>query len=337
MKKIYKSVIIYIIFFVILYISLKSSVIKEVYYLVFVSFIISYCLRPLTQILTHRGISKKISVVLILFMFVIFILGTFIILIPSIFKESLNMSFAFSQIKIFIGNFYEKLKLLSNNKTIYAILDTIYSNINKIVIDIFNKMFNGTLKIGENILSLAVVPIVVYYFLVDSEIISNKFFILFPPKWRNIVKKTFEDIDKILGRYIISQFILCGIIGILTFIVLLILKVDFPIILSLLNAFFNIIPYFGPLFGAVPAVLIAFLSSTKSAVWTAIALYAIQQLEGDIISPKITGDSVSMHPLAVIILIIVGGKIGGMIGMVLAVPLGVIIKILYEDLNYYLF
>jgi predicted PurR-regulated permease PerM len=152
-----------------------------------------------------------------------------------------------------------------------------------------------------------------------------------------MIKRIIGDIDKILGRYIISQFVLCAIIGILTFVVLIALRVEFPIILSVLNALFNIIPYFGPLFGAIPAVLVALLHSTKTALWTAALLYIIQQIEGNIISPKITGDSVSMHPLVVIILLIVGGKLGGFLGMVLAVPVGVVIKIIYEDLNYYLF
>jgi predicted PurR-regulated permease PerM len=60
-------------------------------------------------------------------------------------------------------------------------------------------------------------------------------------------------------------------------------------------------------------------------------------VEGNIISPKITGDSISMHPLTVILLLVIGDKIAGFAGMVLAVPIGVVLKIIYEDLNYYLF
>jgi predicted PurR-regulated permease PerM len=219
----------------------------------------------------------------------------------------------------------------------YVILDTIYSNSNRTMVNIFNKIFSSALSLGENLLSLAVIPIVVYYFLADGDVIGNKLLVFFPLRVRTMVRRILVDIDKILGRYIISQFILCAIIGIFTFVVLLILHVDFPIILSILNALFNIIPYFGPLFGAIPAILVALLISSKAALWTAIWLYAIQQIEGNIISPKITGDSVSMHPLMVIILLVIGGKIGGFLGMVLAVPVGVVIKIIYEDLNYYLF
>lgn len=115
------------------------------------------------------------------------------------------------------------------------------------------------------------------------------------------------------------------------------MKIDFPIILSVLNAFFNIIPYFGPIFGAIPAIAIALIQSPEKALWTAVCLYVLQQIEGNILSPKVTADSISMHPLVVILLLIIGGEIAGFIGMVLAVPLGVIIKVMYEDLNYYMF
>ncbi len=152
-----------------------------------------------------------------------------------------------------------------------------------------------------------------------------------------MVKNVFEDIDKILARYIISQIILCLIITILTFLVLIGLGIKLPILLSLINGFFNIIPYFGPVIGSLPAILIAFTKSPKTALWALILLYFIQQIEGDILSPKITGDSVDMHPLTVILLLLIGGKIYGFAGMVLAIPIGVIMKIIYEDLNYYLF
>jgi len=81
----------------------------------------------------------------------------------------------------------------------------------------------------------------------------------------------------------------------------------------------------------------ALLNSPQTALWVAIWLYVIQQVEGDFISPKFIGDNISMHPLAVILILVIGGKVGGFFGMVLAVPVGVVVKVIYEDLNYYMF
>ena len=87
----------------------------------------------------------------------------------------------------------------------------------------------------------------------------------------------------------------------------------------------------------MPVILIALLDSPTKGIWAAIAIFIIQQIEGNILSPKITGDSTNIHPLVILLLLLIGEKFGGFIGMVIAIPIGVIIKVIYEDINYYLF
>jgi len=337
MKKIYRLLISLIVFIVLIYVILSSKTIQEVFYLVFISFIISYTLKPIQRKFTERGVSTRLSAILLISTIIIIAVLSFTFLIPTIIKESLNINQTVNELQTFIENFYEKLKPFNNSKTIYVILDTVYAKADKAFLNTVNKMLDTVLNIGQDILSLTVIPIIAYYFLADSIYIENKFLLLFPARCRTIVKKIINDIDKVLGRYIISQFLLCIIIGILTFIILFSLGVDFPVLLSILNAAFNIIPYFGPIFGAIPAIIMAILKSRNVAIYAALWLYLIQQFEGNILSPKVTGDSVSMHPLLVILLLIIGGKLGGFLGMVLAIPIGVVIKVIYEDLNYYLF
>lgn len=127
------------------------------------------------------------------------------------------------------------------------------------------------------------------------------------------------------------------IIGVLTFFILIIFKVKFPLWISLLNAAFNIIPYFGPIFGAIPAVVVAFIDSPIKGLYIMLAMIVIQQIEGNILSPQITGNSINMHPFMIIILLLIGDKFGGFMGMILVVPIAVIIKVIYDDINYYLF
>ncbi|BDR86360.1 hypothetical protein N071400001_09680 [Clostridium tetani] len=217
------------------------------------------------------------------------------------------------------------------------LLHHIYSKVDTIINKTFMNIFDKTVSLGENIMDIFIIPIISYYFLVDWKKINSRLIVLFPMKIRTVVQRIMKDIDKILTRYIVVQIILSALIGAVTFIILILLKVDFPILLSVINAFFNIIPYFGPILGSIPAILVALTISTKKALWTAICLYLIQQIEGNIISPKFIGDNISMHPLLIIILLIIGGELWGVLGMILAIPLGVIIKVIYEDLNYYIF
>lgn len=337
MKKINRNIFITIVVVIILFIIIQVNVLRNLTNLLMISFVIAYTLKPIHKRIMSHGINKNLSAIIILLGAIAFFLVAIIILIPGIIKESLTINNALAELKGITDRIYESIKFLGSNKWIERIINSMYEKANYMLVSFFDKIFDRVLGVGEHLLSIAVVPVIVYYFLSEREKIWKRALLFIPVSSRNIVKRICDDIDKVLSRYIISQFILSLLIGCLTVAVLLLLKIDYPLLLSILNALFNIIPYFGPFFGAVPVLLVALLSSPKAALWVAVCLYAIQQIEGDIISPKITGDSVSIHPLIVILLLLLGGKIGGFFGMVLAVPVGVIIKIIYEDLNYYLF
>jgi predicted PurR-regulated permease PerM len=337
MKKIYKNILIVIAIIAVIYTITRVAVLMDLIKLLAISFVIAYALKPIHKKIVSKGLNKNISAIIIIVGALTMFLATFTILIPGIIKESLTISNSLMELRGITDKIYENMRFIGNNKWIEGVLNNIYEKINNITLGFFDKLFERILGFGEHLLSLAVIPVIVYYLLSEREKIWKKFLLLIPVQSRNVVKNICSDIDKILSRYIVSQFFLCILIGCLTFFILLLLKIDYPLLLSILNALFNIIPYFGPFFGSVPILLIALLNSPKAALWAAVCLYAIQQIEGDIISPKITGESVSIHPLVVILLLIMGGKLGGFFGMVMAVPVGVIVKVIYEDLNYYLF
>lgn len=337
MRTIYKRILIIFITIAAIYAITKIPVLRDLSRLLLVSFVISYALKPIHKRLMAHGIKKNFSAIILIFGVLSLFLVTLIILIPGIIKESLTINSAFAELRLITERVYDNIKFIGNNKWIERIINNAYEKSNIVILNFFDRLFDMILGFGEHLLSMAVIPVFVYYFLSEREKIWRKTLLLIPIHSRNIVKRVCDNIDKVLSRYIVSQFILSFLVGIITFFVLLVFKVNYPLLLSILNALFNIIPYFGPFFGAIPVLLMALLTSLKVAIWVAVCLYGLQQIEGDIISPKITGDSVSIHPLVVIILLLMGGKIGGFFGMVLAVPVGVIIKIIYEDLNYYLF
>jgi len=336
-RKLVITIISIVIFVFIIFIAIRIPIIKQLINLVFISFIVAYILKPLYMLLIRRGVNKKAASALIIVGLLGLILLTLVVVIPSIFREGLHINTAINELGNHLINANMKIKVLSTNKIMSTIINTIYNKSNVQILALSNKIFDSIICLGENILTYMVTPLIIYYFLSDSENMINKTLIVFPPESRNVIKKIIEDIDKVLGRYIISQLILCGIITIATFFILIFMKIDFPVILSLINGIFNIIPYFGPIFGVIPIILIGLLSSPKIAFYTALWLFALQQIEGSILSPKIIGESISMHPLTVIILLMIGGKVGGILGMILAVPLGVVAKVIFEDLNYYLF
>lgn len=305
--------------------------------IIVMSFILAYTLSPIRDTIEIRlKVSKKIASILVISIIIGIVATCIVVIVPALFNEIVNISNIFDK----INNFLEEVVVKYNLNNILAI-NVIYNEIlekgNTLWINFSESAVDNLIKFSDNIISFAIIPIMIYYFLCDGNKIYNKSLLLLPTEKRAITKKILKDIDRVLTRYITSQLLLSGVIGALTFVLLFGLKIKFPLWISILNAILNIIPYFGPIFGAIPAVIVALLDSPVKALWVIVGMFVIQQVEGDILAPKMTGDSTDMHPFVIIILLITGDNFGGFIGMILVVPIAVIIKVLYDDINYYLF
>lgn len=336
-KKIINSILVILSILLILILYIRIKTISSIVNIIFIGFILAYALKPLRDTISEKfKLSKKISSIsIILTIFLGLILLSYIV-IPSIIRESYNIGYILDNIDEYVKNIVYKLNLND-----ISFFESIYNQISEEVNIFFSKVTDNLLEnlmvCFESLVSLAIVPIVTYYFLVDGDLIYNKLLLILPTEKRIISKRVISHIDKVLSRYIISQLLLSLIIGALTFIVLVIIDVKFALILGIFNGILNIVPYFGPIIGGVPAIFVALMESPNKALWTLIAIFLIQQIEGNILSPKITGDSTNMHPIIIIILLLVGEKLGGLIGMIVAVPIGVIVKVIYDDINDYLF
>ena len=333
MFKKYKGLIVKLIISIIIAISIVMiyafvEPIRAVTNLLIISIVIAYTLKPLRNYFCEKlHISYKKSSLLIILLLLLSFVGLIYCIVPTMLNESGNFGVMLDSIEEYILSLAARFKLdrLPIFETIYI---QIGEKINMILSNTSTHLVDNLIDMGENLVTLAIVPITTYYFLADSKLIYNKLLLVLPTDKRVIVKNS---------RYILSQLLLCLIIGVLSFILLLILRVKFPLVLSIINAVANIIPYFGPIIGGVPIIFIALTGSVTKGIIAAIGVILIQQVEGNFLAPKITGDSTNMHPIIIIILLVLGDKIGGVIGMVLIVPIAVIIKVIYDDIDYYLF
>lgn len=336
-KKIINPILIIIVVLIILALYIKIKTLNSIVNIIFIGFIFAYTLKPFRDGLSEKfKLNKRVASISIIIVIVFSLILLSYIIIPSILRESYNFGSILDNIDIYIKNIAKKMNL--NDLSFFqGIYEQISEEANMFFAKISDNFLENLFLCFESLVSLAIIPIVTYYFLVDGDLIYNKLLLILPTEKRIIAKKVLNNLDKVLSRYIISQLLLSLIIGVLTFIVLLILDVKFALILGIFNGILNIVPYFGPIIGGVPAIFIALMDSPNKALYTIIAVFLIQQIEGNILSPKITGDSTNMHPIIIIILLLVGEKLGGLIGMVIAVPIGVIVKVIYEDINDYLF
>ncbi|MCC5467710.1 AI-2E family transporter [Pelosinus baikalensis] len=198
--------------------------------------------------------------------------------------------------------------------------------------EFMGQVVNFIIKIISHSIGLAISPILAFYLLHDWYKIKSEILALLPSGWRAELVLFFRDADKVLGGIIRGQLLVASIIGVFVTIGLYLLQVKFALIIGILAALFDIIPYFGPIIGASPAVMLAILESPWLTIKVILLFFIIQQIEGNIIHPKIIGVNIGLHPLSVIFVVFVGGEVAGIIGMLLGVPVAAIGKVLVRHI-----
>lgn len=185
----------------------------------------------------------------------------------------------------------------------------------------------------NNLLNLLMGVIIAFYFLKDITYFTSLYRqgidLWLHRAHDQKLSRLANDINGVISSFIRGQLLVALIVGVMSSIALYLVGLDFAVLVGMTAGFCNIIPYVGPLIGSVLAVAVALLSgSPLKALFAVLALVVVQQLDGNIISPKIVGDSVGLHPVFVILAIIIGGSWFGLLGMLLAVPTAGIIKLL---------
>ncbi|WIF94490.1 AI-2E family transporter [Caminicella sporogenes] len=303
--------------------------------------IFAYLLNPLICKLMEYRLSRFWSVTIVYFgIFLIMAIFSFTVT-PRMTKEIKNFTEILpsytNRTFNFINNLYYKYMVSMNSLPpefvgIDVALREYLNNIQVHIIDLFRHITQKGLNFFSNLVGIVLVPIYAFYFLKDTDYFKKKVIISIPAKFREEMISIFKDINKVLSRFIRGQLVIAAIVGILSIFALLILKVRFAFLIGTIAGISNVVPYFGPIIGTVPAVIVALLDEPIKALWVILAFFTIQQIESAVLSPKIVGDSVGLHPIFVILVLLVGGEMFGIIGLLFAVPFAASIKVIMKHI-----
>jgi len=174
------------------------------------------------------------------------------------------------------------------------------------------------------------IPVWLFYTLKDHPRGVRSFIGMFPPDWRHDVRNSLGIVDAVFKNYIRAMLLQGAIIGVMSYVALDLLNVRYPIGLAIIAGVTEMIPIIGPIIGAVPAVLVALAQDPLKALWVALAFLAIQQIENNLIVPKIQGDFLRLHPGVIIVLLVVAGAFGGFWYVLFIVPVAAMVRDLYQ-------
>lgn len=174
---------------------------------------------------------------------------------------------------------------------------------------------------------------VAVYLLIDERTIKAAYLRLAPARYRHDARELWDSFGYSFSRYLSGLGLSLAIQGALSALALYLLGVPFALLLGFWVAITALIPYLGSIIGAVPAVALALTISPRTALFTALVFLGIQQLEGNILTPKIQGDALRVHPIFVFLAVIAGGEVAGLLGVVFAVPALAAVRVLFDFLR----
>src|SRR5699024_5186856 len=230
----------------------------------------------------------------------------------------------------FIYSLYEYTSFLPEN--VHDRMDQLIYEAEMYIENLLTDVVRGFTKIFDMIIIITVIPVLVFYFLKDFAAIKNYFKTWIPEKYHAQTRLLCRAIDEGLGNYIRGQFVVCLFVGLAAFVLFKFLDVPYALLLAIIMALTNIIPYFGPIIGAIPAVAITATISGKLVLIVLAGIFIIQVIDGNLLSPYIVGKSVNIHPIAIIFALLLGGQISGVIGMILAVPVLAVINVIVSHI-----
>lgn len=322
-----KKIIIFILVLcILLIIYLSKSIIQPI----LISIMLAYILNPLVRILISKGLGKRTSVIICLLLLIGFVFIIIYYVIPGIIKDVMGILYNSDEYKVSISKYIGRVKLDGMPIYLKNVLDSNILKIQNMGIEQLNKFFKEMLDFTMELPTYILTPILVYYFLMDSEHFIKFIKNIIPLNFRKKTTELWGEIDRVLSSFIRSQLILSLIIFILTFVAMLLLRVKFPIIIAFINAITNLIPYFGPVIGFIPAFLAAITQSINKAIMVTLVFIVIQQFESSVIAPKLMGDTLGIHPVFIMIIILLGGKYFGGWGLLLSVPIAAIVKVIIK-------
>lgn len=286
--------------------------------------------------LKYNFLLRLLSIILLLSLVIVLLVLIYNYIVPPIFKsinEIIDSLPEFeNQLKIWSNEIIKSLKDKNIDIPITGqIASQIAGKVGIAAEKIVSFFVTSISNISSFILNFVVTIILMIYFLSDKERLIRQLkkfaHILLPNKFENALTTFLIDLDNIVGKFILGEILDSIIVGIVSIILLLIIKHPFAVLIGVLAGITNIIPYIGPILGVALAFLLGIFTSMSMGITGAILLLLYQQIDGNFVQPKIVGDKIGLSPVWILIVVLIGGSYFGALGMILSMPIAGLIRI----------
>lgn len=298
--------------------------------------VFAFILEPGVRFLEARGLSRLVSIILV-YLGVAAVVGAFLLYLIPVLVEQLTLLAASlpaitAQIHGVITEAQARYTEVGLPAEVRQVIDRTIARSEQALLATIQAVLSGLLDLIAGLVPFLLAPFLAFYMLKDRESFRDWITSIFPVTSRGETLRLIGEMNWVLTGFIRGQLLVAVIVGILVGIATHLLGLRFSVILGVIAGLTNIIPYFGPVIGGIPPVLLALLLSPLLALKTAAAVFIIQQLESLVISPRIVGGNVGLHPLVVIFSLLAGAQLFGLVGIIIAVPVVAVSRVLFRYL-----
>lgn len=307
-------------------------IIRDVIVLLFVSVILVSAMEPAVDYFQKKKIPRTltVSIAYILFLAVIGVGISFLIppLIAQIRELSQNFSQYAAKIESFLGPFNDFIQTNHINLGTTHFLGNLGDSLSYFTGNIFSE----TIGFFSGLISAVVVFSLAFYMSAKENAIISFIISVVPIKHKEYAKDLTERIKHKIGRWLLGQIFVMLIIFILDAIGLYLVGVPYALILGIFAGLMEIVPYIGPVISGIPGVILGFLVSPATGFLAFLVYFVAQQFEGNVVVPLVMKKAVGLNPITVILVLLIGAKLAGILGVILSIPVATAISLFLADI-----
>ena len=308
--------------------------VRDVIVIMLFAIIIASAVGPFANWLESKKFPRLLGVLLLYLVFFGLIVFLLSLIVPFIAAEVGQLTKA---LPTFVSNLSGALEKAEQTTTsryfdFFGEIQNVLDGFNQFLYTYSQSALGLIVNIFGGILSFLAIIIVSFYLSVMKRGIIGFIGSVIPEKYESYVISLWKRAEFKVGLWLQGQLLLALSVGLVVFVGLSLLGVKYALLLGILAMLLEIVPIVGPVISAIPGVILAFSQSPTLGVWVLIFYVAVQQVENHIFTPLILGKTIGLNPVTVILALLIGGKLAGILGIILSIPMAVVIVEILDDM-----
>lgn len=312
-------------------------VVSTIFYPLLLGGLLYYITEPIQKLLERFRVGRILSIGIIFIILLLVLIGLGAIIVPMIITETQQLIERAPQLQ---REFEELFQFLVSQRErlpfdVQDQLDKMMEQANGMLQDLTSTVITMLANTVGVLVMLILMPFFLFFMLKDHDKFIPAMTKSFSGTFKRFLIGLFKDIDYILKSFIQGQLLVSVILATMLYAGYKIISLDYAILLAIFALFMNVIPFVGPWIAFAPALVLALIQAPVMGVWVAVVTLVAQQIDGNIVTPNVMGQTLHLHPLTVITVVLAAGNIAGFVGMVIAIPFYVVIKAIVQNIFRY--